>query len=280
MERARKGRHFAPWPFQSVVTETTVLSSPTTTTTHTLFGRRATWQPKRPGRDSDADSVFRDLIPDYIINYIRGETPESVARRNKNGGKLGERGVEIAHQHRIHRSNAAQLEGIESRPGSRSTASTIDEDDEEQVLTGWGKSRTGRNWRLFTFGWRSGVAWNALLSLLLLIVVAVAIVVGIIRVSLFSGDSIIFAGTCSTAKKIDWVLHAVISAFSMVLLAGASYTFQVLSSPTRAEVDKAHGRKKWLDIGIPSIRNLAHMDPKRVVMATVLLVAAVSLPAV
>ena len=31
---------------------------------------------------------------------------------------------------------------------------------------------------------------------------------------------------------------------------------QLLVSPTRAEVNKAHEQQRWLDIGIPNIRNL------------------------
>lgn len=36
------------------------------------------------------------------------------------------------------------------------------------------------------------------------------------------------------------VLHVFINALSTILLAGSNYTMQVLSSPTRSEVDRAH----------------------------------------
>ena len=41
---------------------------------------------------------------------------------------------------------------------------------------------------------------------------------------------------------------------------------QILSAPTRKEIDKAHARKKWLDIGVPSVRNLKNVATKKVVM--------------
>lgn len=39
---------------------------------------------------------------------------------------------------------------------------------------------------------------------------------------------------------------------------------QCLSSPTRIEVDKAHAQGRWLDIGIPSIRNVRHLSRQRI----------------
>ena len=41
---------------------------------------------------------------------------------------------------------------------------------------------------------------------------------------------------------------------------------QCLSSPTREEVDKAHNLGQWLDIGIPSIRNLRRISRRRLVL--------------
>ena len=41
---------------------------------------------------------------------------------------------------------------------------------------------------------------------------------------------------------------------------------QVISSPTRKEVDLAHQRGRWLDVGIPSTRNLMGISWTRIVM--------------
>lgn len=45
---------------------------------------------------------------------------------------------------------------------------------------------------------------------------------------------------------------------------------QLLVSPTRREVNKAHNKGRWLDIGVPSIRNLRSISPIRVVIWVVL----------
>ena len=41
---------------------------------------------------------------------------------------------------------------------------------------------------------------------------------------------------------------------------------QCLSAPTRKEVDEAHAKGKWLDIGVPSVRNLTNIAKPRVGM--------------
>ncbi|KXX81510.1 hypothetical protein MMYC01_202482 [Madurella mycetomatis] len=62
--------------------------------------------------------------------------------------------------------------------------------------------------------------------------------------------------SCSTAKNINTGIHVVINAISTVLLAGSNYCMQFLSAPTRKQIDKAHQESRWVDIGVPSFRNL------------------------
>lgn len=52
-----------------------------------------------------------------------------------------------------------------------------------------------------------------------------------------------------------------------MLLGASNYTMQVLCAPTRAEVDQAHAKGDWLDIGVPSFRNImGRISKKRVVL--------------
>ncbi|KAF2155261.1 hypothetical protein K461DRAFT_110724 [Myriangium duriaei CBS 260.36] len=50
--------------------------------------------------------------------------------------------------------------------------------------------------------------------------------------------------------------HLLVNVLATGLLAASNYAMQVLVSPTRYEVDKAHARRKWLDVGLPSLRNI------------------------
>jgi hypothetical protein len=52
---------------------------------------------------------------------------------------------------------------------------------------------------------------------------------------------------------------------------------QVISSPTRQEVDSAHRRSKWLDIGIPSLRNLFWIKKIQVFLWAILAVSSIPL---
>ena len=37
---------------------------------------------------------------------------------------------------------------------------------------------------------------------------------------------------------------------------------QRLSAPSRGDIDRAHAKRRWLDIGIPSVRNFGSMSTK------------------
>ncbi|KAK0613461.1 hypothetical protein B0T14DRAFT_436573 [Immersiella caudata] len=269
-QRQYRGRQTVQWPFQSIATETE-LSSETATS---AYNRPVTWQPKRTF-DSDTNSIEQDLVPDYVKNYIRGETPETVARRKRNGGKLGERGVDVAHQHRPHQSRVADIEGfldlndVPSRIGSSN-----DGDEHRYILARSREKREDKGWRQFTVGWKAGVALNALLTILILVAGLICLIYALSRGSGTAGKSVIFSGSCAKVSAINWGLHAAINVFVAVLVAGANYVFQVLSSPTRTEVAVAHFRRRWVDIGIPSFRNLGHVEKGRVVLAVAVLVAA------
>lgn len=124
-------------------------------------------------------------------------------------------------------------------------------------------------------GWRAGVGVVVLVMFLVLITGFVCLIVAISGVSLEAGRSAVFVGGCAAAKGVDWALHAVISVFVVVMVAGANYAFQVLSSPTREEVAAAHKRGEWLDIGVPSLRNLGRVENSRRVLGVVVLGAAI-----
>ncbi|CUS15479.1 unnamed protein product, partial [Tuber aestivum] len=70
-------------------------------------------------------------------------------------------------------------------------------------------------------------------------------------------------GSCDQSKKIGTWLHLGINALSTLLLSGSNYTQQCLAAPTRREIDAAHARRQWMDIGVPSVRNLFRIKRER-----------------
>jgi hypothetical protein len=80
--------------------------------------------------------------------------------------------------------------------------------------------------------------------------------------------NIFFEGNCDTVKRLNTGLHLLINVFSTVLLAGSNYCMQCMSAPTRSDIDHAHRLKpkSFLDIGVPSMRNLTKISRRRVVL--------------
>jgi hypothetical protein len=111
-------------------------------------------------------------------------------------------------------------------------------------------------------GWRFGAfhfgVWAAIVFLINLIVTIWG------SVSRHSG--VLLEGDCDRVELLNTGLHVLINVLSTILLSGSNYCMQCLSAPSRREVDKAHERGNWLDIGIPSIRNVRHLSRKRIIL--------------
>ncbi|CAG8936452.1 unnamed protein product [Penicillium salamii] len=91
-----------------------------------------------------------------------------------------------------------------------------------------------------------------------------------------SADSLLlfstaYSGSCSLVKSWAISLHLLINLLSTIALATSSYCMQVLVAPPGEQVDLCHARGKWLDIGIPGIRNLTIVGPFRVGLWLILL---------
>ena len=92
-----------------------------------------------------------------------------------------------------------------------------------------------------------------------------------------NGIGTIYQGSCQTVKNVDTWLHVILNGFATALIGASSYNMQCLASPSRTEVDQAHSKGVWLDIGVPSIRNLRHIARKRVLLWALLAVSSVPL---
>lgn len=71
-------------------------------------------------------------------------------------------------------------------------------------------------------------------------------------------------GSCSETKNLAMWIHLGINVLSTLLLGASNYTMQCLASPTREDINRAHGQSVWLDIGTPSIRNLLRISRSRI----------------
>lgn len=107
-------------------------------------------------------------------------------------------------------------------------------------------------------GWRSGVALSALSAFVVMIVNIIFLVIAVSNFQPLAehGIGTLFHGNCSKVKTLGTWLRLLINILGTALLGASNYTQQCLVAPTRREIDKAHGKGDWLDIGNPSLRNL------------------------
>ncbi|OOF93839.1 hypothetical protein ASPCADRAFT_132185 [Aspergillus carbonarius ITEM 5010] len=85
----------------------------------------------------------------------------------------------------------------------------------------------------------------------------------------------VYNGHCTLSSRWATGIHIVINLLSTVLLEASNYAMQCLSGPSRADVDKAHRKRRWLDIGVMSLRNFRAMTIKRKILWLVLLLSSV-----
>lgn len=131
----------------------------------------------------------------------------------------------------------------------------------------------------FLTGWRVG----ALASLILAILVCIlngAITLHVWINPEYKRDGplgTLFRGACNQARRSNVVIHLVVNILSILLLAASNYCMQVLSSPSGYELVQAHGQRLWLNIGVPSLRNLARIGRDRAAIWVLLLLSSVPL---
>ena len=80
------------------------------------------------------------------------------------------------------------------------------------------------------------------------------------------GIGTLYEGSCNKSRTIGLWLHMGINTLSTLLLSGSNYTQQCLAAPTRREIDAAHARRRWMDIGVPSVRNLFKIKRERALL--------------
>ncbi|KAI1308592.1 hypothetical protein F5Y03DRAFT_404889 [Xylaria venustula] len=244
------------WPFHHRNT-----SEVPSTTRSSRLGRfrSGTWNSRSILRSlDDTASIDQSLVPDYVINFMRGETPESLARK-KEARQWGERRVTVTPRRNTFSSHLVELSNHFTSSGGGPTNNGSQRSDLRRHFTGW----------------RGAMIYNTLLAFIILVVGIISLILVVTRTRVFSGQLAIFSGDCATATRINIGVHVVINVFTVVLLAGANYVFQVLTSPTRREVTVAHERKQWLDIGVCSPRNFRHVSGFRAGLGAVILLLAI-----
>ncbi|KXJ90894.1 hypothetical protein Micbo1qcDRAFT_234164 [Microdochium bolleyi] len=252
--QSRRTKSSVAWPFHT----RNVSESASTTLSMKM---RSSWNPRNFFKMADDNvSISHSIVPDYIIHYMAGETPESLTqkRQQREADDL--------------RSNAQVTRRRESLTSTPVVFSDLysSSTDLTRGLTGSSKSHRSR----YLSGWRGGLRLSAVLVGIIFAATLACLIIGIVQTKTVSGDVTIFSGTCTTTKQTSIGIHAAINIITFGMLAAANYALQVLSSPSRVEIDRAHEKRQWLDIGLPSVRNFRHISPIRSMLSSTAILCA------
>jgi hypothetical protein len=113
--------------------------------------------------------------------------------------------------------------------------------------------------------WKIGVTTAAAMTTTVLLVNLLTVWASV-KFGLEGDIGTAYGGACGTVSAWSFWLHILINGLSSILLSASNYTMQCVTAPTRRECDHAHARGDWLDVGIPSVRNLSRISWQRKIM--------------
>ena len=90
-----------------------------------------------------------------------------------------------------------------------------------------------------------------------------------------SGYGIIQRGDCDAAKSTNTWLHLLINILSTLLLTGSNAFMSTYCCPSRKEIDRAHAQRKWLHVGMLSLRNLGKIAKRKSFVVVLLCLSSV-----
>ena len=126
-------------------------------------------------------------------------------------------------------------------------------------------------------GYHFGVLWCAGVAALVLVINLILTLWAVASSGVQDGLGTLYDGSCKRTTSLTFWIHLAINVLSTLLLGASNYSMQCLSSPTRSEIDKAHSKGIWLDIGVPSIRNLRRLSTARIILWWLLAISSIPL---
>ena len=126
-------------------------------------------------------------------------------------------------------------------------------------------------------GYHFCVLWCAGLAAMVLVINLIFTIWAVAKSGVQDGLGTLQEGSCKRTMRLTNRIHIAINVLSTLLLEASNYSMQCLSAPTRYEVDKAHSRGIWLDIGVPSVRNLRRLSTPRIVLWWLLAISSIPL---
>ncbi|BAE65698.1 unnamed protein product [Aspergillus oryzae RIB40] len=128
-----------------------------------------------------------------------------------------------------------------------------------------------------TENWKRSLYLGSLSSIIVLLFNVSFVAWAVSHHDLTEDRGVLYTGDCTKTKRMSTGIHLVINILSTALLCASSYTMQCLCAPTRAEIDRAHQKNQWLDIGVPSMRNLFRISKMKLILWLILALSSLPL---
>lgn len=161
--------------------------------------------------------------------------------------------------HPLHTATGYSAGAYNSAGYSVSHPTTLVERLEKHEHRRFGTRFFGAFYDNFIGGWRAGLLRAFLLSLAAL-VVNISVYAWLYRTfSTHEGTATLKHGSCRTVRGANTGIHAALNVLSTLILGVSTYAMQGMTAPSRKEVDAAHAKGKWVEIGTQSLRNLFYI---------------------
>jgi hypothetical protein len=136
---------------------------------------------------------------------------------------------------------------------------TLVEQIEEIEHRRYGTRFFGRFYDTLIGGWRAGLL-RAFLLCLAALVVNIVVYAWLFRTHhTNAGTASIQRGECGMIRRTNTGIHGALNIVSTLILGASTYAMQGMTAPSRKEVDFAHAKGKWVEIGTQSMRNLFYV---------------------
>ncbi|KAH6674003.1 hypothetical protein F5X68DRAFT_235657 [Plectosphaerella plurivora] len=114
-------------------------------------------------------------------------------------------------------------------------------------------------------GWRKTAAINTVVILVIFLGLAGSLAWALYLSGGLNRVLILYQGSCEKSRDINLVLHLGSNILSTGILASSNFFLQILTSPSREEIDLAHANSQSLDIGVQSLMNFSRLRKRKVI---------------
>jgi hypothetical protein len=184
--------------------------------------------------------------------------------QTKMDAKSDIKGDFISNLHPSSTSTAQPAETYNTAEYTVSHRKNLVERSEDYERRRFGTRLFGSFYDTFVAGWHAGLLRAFLLSLVALIVNVAVYAWLFAKYGSTDGTATIMNGSCSMIRNANTGIHAALNVLSTLVLGASTYAMQGMTAPTRKEVDVAHLKGKWVEIGTSSVRNLFHVRRRNV----------------